>query len=203
MSNASANNHESLLNEKRTTRRDSIVAAAADLFVENGIKKTSIAKVMDKAGLTRELFYYYFDGKEDLISSVVDYYAKDAFRIIDEWVEKAPELIDSNTPAEEQAAAISGIVRAIIAGGFDYPGSRLSVVMESGLLMQCASSVCGYLAARIRETKSYEYYARVRGDVSSYNTEAVLYGVACLMVVHPELTDNEIGGIIGETFRVD
>ena len=44
-----------------------IVAAALDLYLAHGIKKTTIEDVSDKCGVTRATVYRYFKDKKDLV----------------------------------------------------------------------------------------------------------------------------------------
>jgi TetR/AcrR family transcriptional regulator, cholesterol catabolism regulator len=46
-----------------------IVAAALDLYLAHGIKKTTIEDVSEKCGLTRATVYRYFKDKKDLVRS--------------------------------------------------------------------------------------------------------------------------------------
>ena len=67
---------------------DHIVQVARQLFEENGVAKTTIAEVMREAGFSRELFYYYFKGKDDLIDKVLDSYVNDAVDSVRLWAER-------------------------------------------------------------------------------------------------------------------
>jgi TetR/AcrR family transcriptional repressor of nem operon len=53
------------------TRRR-IAAAASELFRARGIEATSIADIMDKAGLTVGGFYRHFDSKEALVAEAIE-----------------------------------------------------------------------------------------------------------------------------------
>ena len=46
-----------------------ILQAAAELFRENGIESTSVAEVMQAAGMTHGGFYRHFSGKDDLVAA--------------------------------------------------------------------------------------------------------------------------------------
>ena len=53
--------------EKTAESRANILQAAARLFRERGIETTSIADVMDAAGMTQGGFYRHFQSKDDLL----------------------------------------------------------------------------------------------------------------------------------------
>ncbi|MGE0283486.1 MAG: TetR/AcrR family transcriptional regulator [Rhizobiaceae bacterium] len=57
--------------EAMAKHHQAIVAAAARLFREAGIDRTSVAQVMEAAGLTHGGFYRHFDSKEALVAEAV------------------------------------------------------------------------------------------------------------------------------------
>ncbi len=60
----------------KTESNRAIVIAAARLFRERGVERTSVADVMRKAGLTHGGFYRHFRSKGELVAAAVD----EAFR---------------------------------------------------------------------------------------------------------------------------
>src|SRR4051794_23313828 len=54
------------------SRRSTIVAAAARLFVENGYAETTIARVAAEAGVSAQLVYAAFGGKAGLLAGALD-----------------------------------------------------------------------------------------------------------------------------------
>lgn len=57
--------------EAMAEHHQAIVAAAAKLFREGGIDRTSMAEVMQAAGLTHGGFYRHFDSKDALVAEAV------------------------------------------------------------------------------------------------------------------------------------
>ncbi|MEE0751730.1 GNAT family N-acetyltransferase [Frisingicoccus sp.] len=53
-------------------KREQIVAAAMDCFLEKGYDGTSVRSIMKKAGGEIGLFYYYFQNKDDAFDKVLD-----------------------------------------------------------------------------------------------------------------------------------
>ena len=58
-------------------RRADIVAAARELYEEQGLSKTSVQDITNRVGVTRSLFYHYFPDKEAVTSAVLDDYVAD------------------------------------------------------------------------------------------------------------------------------
>ena len=53
-------------------RRDEMLAAAAELFYENGYAATSTADIATRMGIQRGSVYYYFDTKEGLLLELIE-----------------------------------------------------------------------------------------------------------------------------------
>ena len=47
-----------------------IVNAAWELFYKNGYENTTVEEIVEESGTSRGSFYHYFDGKEELLSSL-------------------------------------------------------------------------------------------------------------------------------------
>ena len=60
------------MGNKGESNRQSIVAAADELFYTRGFHQTSFRDISDATDIPRGNFYYYFKTKEDILSAVVD-----------------------------------------------------------------------------------------------------------------------------------
>jgi TetR/AcrR family transcriptional regulator, cholesterol catabolism regulator len=52
-------------------RESQLLEKAVELFSNGGYRETSLQDVADKLGITRPLFYYYFETKEDLLWRII------------------------------------------------------------------------------------------------------------------------------------
>lgn len=55
-----------------TEKKKEFVRTAEALFMEKGFENTSIDDVVERMGVAKGLFYYYFDSKEDLVIAILD-----------------------------------------------------------------------------------------------------------------------------------
>lgn len=55
-----------------TARRNALLDAAAEEFAANGFGGASLNRVIETAGLSKGMFYYYFDDKADLLATVLE-----------------------------------------------------------------------------------------------------------------------------------
>ena len=72
-----ATSNEKARNAASAERRADIVAAARELYEEQGLSKTSVQDITNRMGVARSLFYHYFPDKEAVTSAVLDDYVAD------------------------------------------------------------------------------------------------------------------------------
>lgn len=70
-----------------------LIAAATQLFAENGFASTSVQRVVDAAHVTKGAMYYYFDSKDELLYEI---YA----RLLRLQMARLQMFADSNVPIE-------------------------------------------------------------------------------------------------------
>ncbi len=78
-----------------------LIAVAQELFIEQGYQATSIAQILDQAGLAKGALYHHFpDGKRSLFAEVVD--------VVDEQLHHGFEevLTTINSPTEQIIAGV-------------------------------------------------------------------------------------------------
>jgi AcrR family transcriptional regulator len=84
--------------------RSRILAAALDLFAEQGYDATSVSEVVVRAGVTKGALYHYFAAKEDLLYEI--------YRgLLDQQLADLDEILGRET---DPAAAISAVIENIV-----------------------------------------------------------------------------------------
>jgi AcrR family transcriptional regulator len=76
--------------ERRTERREQILAGARRCFAEHGYEGATVARLEQAIGLSRGAIFNYFDSKEDLF---VELAVQDSQRISDVWVNEGIEAL--------------------------------------------------------------------------------------------------------------
>lgn len=87
--------------ERYLNRRRAVVRAAAKVFKENGLAKSSIDDIAKAAGLDRATLYYYVGSKAELFEEVV-------LEVLQKNVEMAEEIRDSSRPTDEKIEDLFG-----------------------------------------------------------------------------------------------
>lgn len=75
------------------TTRDLIIAAADQLFYQQGFDHTSFAHIADAVGISRGNFYHHFKSKDDILTAVIALRLANTQKMLDSWE------ADSKTPA--------------------------------------------------------------------------------------------------------
>jgi len=76
-------------------RKSEILDAAEKLFAVKGFEKATVADILEKTGIAKGTFYYYFKSKEDALDAVVR-------RRIDEGVERARVIAANPGPGVQE-----------------------------------------------------------------------------------------------------
>lgn len=77
---------EGLRERKRRQTRQRIQQAGLRLFLERGFEETTLDAIAEAADIARRTFFHYFEGKEDILSSLQD----DAEAVLTRSIQAAP-----------------------------------------------------------------------------------------------------------------
>jgi AcrR family transcriptional regulator len=88
--------------KKAIIRKRELVDAAIDLFAEKGYENTSVDDIINKVGVTKGAFYYYFKSKEQVMEEFDEILVEPEVKAFDQ------ALSDSTlSPAEKLSLAVS------------------------------------------------------------------------------------------------
>jgi len=79
---------------KREARRAELVSAAASLFSERGVAKTTVSDIVKVAGVAQGTFYLYFDSKDEVVLAVVERMGEAMIDGAAARVEAGPSAVD-------------------------------------------------------------------------------------------------------------
>src|SRR5215210_2033934 len=65
------------MTEASTSRRDELLAIAAQLFAERGFKNTTVRDIADAAGILSGSLYHHFDSKESIVDELLSTFLAD------------------------------------------------------------------------------------------------------------------------------
>jgi AcrR family transcriptional regulator len=75
-------------------RKQELMDAALDLFADKGYDNTSINDIIDRVGVTKGAFYYYFKSKEQVLDEIVEKFNEYDAQIFREVMAEAAPAVD-------------------------------------------------------------------------------------------------------------
>ncbi len=108
--------------------RERLIQSAAELFYEHGIHRTSVDKVVARAGLTKPTFYQHFPSKDDLVTAVVSHRS-------DNWRRAFEERISAASTPRRRLSAVFEFLEDFIA---DQPFRGCALVNASVEILSAA-----------------------------------------------------------------
>ena len=119
-------------NAASAERRADIVAAARELYEEQGLSKTSVQDITNRVGVTRSLFYHYFPDKEAVTSAVLDDYVADFIEATHYWnAQRHPGDIES---------ALASVVKLMRLGVFEHDAFRRSLASRENAALYASET---------------------------------------------------------------
>ena len=194
--NAKRGNGDDVQNDKR---RAAFIAAANELYEEKGIARTSIGDIANRVGVTRSLFYHYFDDKQTITDAVIESHVTDFMRYIRAWTVRmdADNLYGS-------IVGLARIVRTYLVGPGSF-GSYVTREQNPDLFQRFVVRSSEILADYFVETRSergaFFHITKTKNPHESLYVLAV--GLMSLMTRRPDTTDEELADLIVDTLHVD
>lgn len=181
-------------------QKGQIVQAARRLYETQGVHRTTVKDIAQEVGITRELVYYYFSGKQQITDAVLDDYVEDLVESALVWNEGR---VFGQT-SESLRTCVQAFRRALYdANG--QPRPMIRVLEELG----CRDE---FDVRAVRETVNainacvvteYAHFHKIEIDMVYEMFCVVLFGLVGLVKVYPGITDDELMKVIEQTLRLD
>ncbi len=125
--------------------QDRLLKSALNLFAQKGYDAASIREIIQDAGVTRPVLYYYFKNKEDLFCRLVEVHFDRAYAEIDEILAKVKEcrprlkalIRNAFERVEESPESVQFLLRFIFSPP-DQPMRVDAALLAQGRLMRVA-----------------------------------------------------------------
>ena len=169
--------------EKEQLRRQ-IIAAARELFVNEGYENVSMRKIADKIEYSPTTIYLYFKDKADLLDSVCKETLLDLLNTL--------ELLNRDKSDPVETLKKSG--KAYVEFGLKYPQDyRLTFVIrpqfQKGLGLEEGSvgeRVFNYLCAMVSECVRQKAFREVDVEITGQALWSAVHGVILLLIDFPD-----------------
>jgi AcrR family transcriptional regulator len=86
--------HKNEMNALEPNTRERLLETATELFSEKGYAGTSVREIVDRAGVSKPVLYYYFKSKEGLFYAILEWAADVQQEILDEIFATSGTVLD-------------------------------------------------------------------------------------------------------------
>ncbi|WEV64368.1 TetR/AcrR family transcriptional regulator [Bifidobacterium sp. ESL0732] len=183
-----------------TSKRKQIVHAAQEMILKKGFTHITIKDIANKVGMTRSLFYHYFNNKEAIAAEVLD---EDVNRIvarIDAWNE--------TREAGNVDKAMNDIVR-LLRDILNDEGPFSQRLVESGngeLYIRFVDQISQRVADYIERTAAQDF-VQLHGELPVKHLHETLVmlisGLIAILREHPDTPDETIIEILAQTLHLE
>lgn len=180
-------------------RAGDIMQAARELFESRGVGATTVKDIASEAGITRELFYYYFPSKNGVIDAVLDDYVADIVESVSVWNE--------TRRFGETAEALRDCMATLRRTLYDANGPRpmIAVLEELGVRdsfdVRAVRETAEFLCKNVAQ--EYGRYHDVKIDLLFEMFCVMLFGLVGLLKIDPQISDEALMKVVEQTLRLD
>jgi TetR/AcrR family fatty acid metabolism transcriptional regulator len=182
-------------------RRAQIVQCAIDAIAELGYSNASLAEIARRAGVSKGVISYHFEGRRELVEEVVK-----------AVLAQATDVMRPRILAEKNVA---GMLRAYVTTNLEFLGSHHSHILAllniaTGARTDDGKAVFGFAQVfelEVRELEKLLRRGQARGEFREFSTRAMavairnaIDGLAAQMVVDPKLDLKAYANELATTF---
>ncbi len=188
-----------VLRSNDTAKRSAeIVVAARELYEEKGLAHTSIQDITNHVGVTRSLFYHYFQNKEEVTSAVLDQYITDFIDAMQHWYESR-----AAQRADESLHSMVKIMRMVL---FEKNTFRMALSTQENaalyldFLNRFAAQGAEFMVMHpMVEPSKYD----PQSDHLYETFYVLIVGLVSYLRSHPDADDEMLIGVVSRMLRLD
>lgn len=186
-------------NSRGIQTRALILESMRNQIIETGTTRMSISSITKRVGITRSLFYHYFNNVEEALHALLDHSVDQVLKELTEWDEEhanhAPNLL-----LDEASQLVIDIVRK------DGPFREgLAFGPDTQLYIRFLDQAARAIAQHVNNKMQADLARRPRAQIASLESTVYVLatGLIYLVATHKEIQASEIKQIIVDTLRLD
>ncbi len=168
-------------------RRAQIVHAARAICLEKGFSKITISDIAGRVGMTRSLFYHYFQDKDQVADAVLDDVIDEVISQLEEW--------NANREVGNISKALDDVVRL----------TRSLIADEGPLYIKFIDRVADRIAEYICNSTVRDF-EKLHGMPITNEHETfytLIVGLISLIRLHPDIEDTVIRQVAAQTLHLN
>lgn len=194
-----ATNTEERRSQRGDSKRQAIVSAARGICLEKGFSKITVSDIAGRVGMTRSLFYHYFEDKDAVADAVLD-------DVIDEILERLDQWNLNREPGNVSKALddMIRLLRALIAD--ESPFSRRMVADGNAeLYIKFIDRAADRIADYIGDTTVRDFEAKHGLPIDHVHETffTLTVGLISLIRSHPDIGDDTLRAVIAQTLHIE
>ena len=184
-------------------RREEIVAAARELFAEQGVRATTFADVAERVGVTRGLVYHYAGDMPALVEQVLDACTEEFVADLRAW-DAARETGNIDQAVVDCVALFRRHVPTRRHGAAQAGGRPLPRLDDASLYVRFLDRAVEDLIDVLESTTIRAYAARHEIEIDHVRETflVLVHGLVALVRAHPETPDAVLGDLVRQTLRL-
>ena len=181
------------------SRRCEIVEAARSLYETRGLSHTTVKDIAEKVGVTRSLFYHYFENKNAVTEAVLDFYVDDFVQLVYFWNESRER--------GNVRKALQDCIKTLRRAVFDKDSFRADLASNenASLYLRFSARAAETLARYVTDTTvvDYERYHKVEIDHVYETFYMLIIGMVGFVRRYPDAPDELLEDLVAQTLRLD
>ena len=174
-------------------RRAQIVHAARAICLEKGFSKITISDIAGRVGMTRSLFYHYFQDKDQVADAVLNDVIDEVISQLEEWNANREALDD-----------VVRLTRSLIADEGPF-SQRMIEDGNAGLYIKFIDRVADRIAEYICNSTVRDF-EKLHGMPITNEHETfytLIVGLISLIRLHPDIEDTVIRQVAAQTLHLN
>lgn len=180
-------------------RRAQIVQAARTICLEKGFSKITISDIAERVGMTRSLFYHYFQDKNQVADAVLDDVINEVIARLEEWNEHR-ETGNISKALDD----VVRLTRSLIADEGPF-SQRLIEDGNAGLYLKfidrAADRISDYLCSSTVREFEQRHGMPITNEHETFYT--LIVGLISLIRLHPDIDDAIVRQVAAQTLHLD
>lgn len=180
-------------------RRLQIVQAAREICLEKGFSKITISDIAERVGMTRSLFYHYFQDKDQVADAVLDDVISEVIARLEEWNEHR-EVGNISKALDD----VVRLTRSLIADEGPF-SQRLIEDGNAALYLRfidrAADRISEYLCGSTVREFEEKHGMPIRNEHETFYT--LIVGLISLIRLHPDIDDDIVRQVAAQTLHLD
>ncbi len=172
--------------KERSQRAEELMAVALELFSQRDYASVTIKDIASARGVNTALIYYYFENKEDLFRSAIEYAVSQALENYRRLGEKHDDPVDLMRDWLRNNVELSEPIRQLVKIMIDWASSPARAVSIDAAVRQFYAEEARILSSSIRRGIALDMFQEVDAEATAAFVSVHLDGIMVASVIRAD-----------------